>query len=53
MNKPCPECDLLGYRACDCLGEDPPRLTDFHPGVGYWLDPEATLQALRDMRAER
>lgn len=19
MNKPCQECDLLGYRTCDCL----------------------------------
>ena len=27
MTKPCEECDLLGYRTCDCLDE-PRRLTD-------------------------
>ena len=42
MSKPCQECDLLGYRTCDCLDEDPLRITDFRPGVGYKLDPGAT-----------
>ena len=45
------DCPDGGEDKCECQHPQV-RLTDFHPGAAYWLDPVATLRALRDLRAE-
>ena len=44
-----PCCGVAGGKCIVC---EPRRLTDFDPGDGWRLDPDATLQALTDLRAE-